>query len=106
MSSLVSFELLARPTLRMMAGHAPAAWDRATILAIADSALPRSPDGKVHYQRVIAQFKEDGRLHIDSVRSQGSHQLAASALANALAIVPNGDGVAVGGEVPTIFLVS
>lgn len=105
-SSLVSFELLARPTLRMMAGHAPAAWDRARILAIADSSLPRSPDGKVHYQRVIAQFKDDGRLHIDSVRSQGSHQLAASALANALAIVPNGDGVAVGGEVPTIFLVS
>jgi molybdopterin biosynthesis enzyme len=40
------------------------------------------------------------------VRSQGSHQLAATALANAIAVVPDGDGVVVGGEVLTILLVS
>ena len=105
-SSLVSFELLARPAIRKMAGHPESAWDRPTITAIADSPIKRSSDGKVHYQRVIAHFKDDGRLHIDSVRSQGSHQLAASALANAIAVVPNGNGVEAGGEVPTILLVS
>ena len=105
-SSLVSFELLARPALRKMAGHIEAAWDRPMIKAIADSPIKRSTDGKVHYQRVIARFDDDGRLHIDSVRSQGSHQLAATALANAIAIVPDGDGVVVGGEVQTILLVS
>jgi molybdenum cofactor synthesis domain-containing protein len=105
-SSLVSFELLARPAIRKMAGHPESAWDRPMITAIADSPIKRSSDGKVHYQRVIAHFKDDGRLHIDSVRSQGSHQLAASALANAIAVVPDGDGVVVGGEVLTILLVS
>jgi len=105
-SSLVSFELLARPAIRKMAGHLESAWDRPTITAIADSPIKRSADGKVHYQRVIARFESDGRLHIDSVRSQGSHQLAASALANAIAVVPNGTGVEAGGEVPTILLVS
>jgi molybdenum cofactor synthesis domain-containing protein len=105
-SSLVSFELLARPAIRKMAGHPESAWDRPTITAIADSPIKRSADGKVHYQRVIARFESDGRLHIDSVRSQGSHQLAASALANAIAVVPNGTGVEAGGEVPTILLVS
>lgn len=105
-SSLVSFELLARPALRKMAGHIDAAWDRPMIKAIADSPIKRSADGKVHYQRVIARFDDDGRLHIDSVRSQGSHQLAATALANAIAVVPDGGGVVVGGEVLTILLVS
>jgi molybdenum cofactor synthesis domain-containing protein len=105
-SSLVSFELLARPAIRKMAGHPESAWDRPLITAIADSPIKRSSDGKVHYQRVIAHFKDDGRLHIDSVRSQGSHQLAASASANAIAVVPNGNGVEAGGEVPTILLVS
>ena len=105
-SSLVSFEILARPAIRKMAGHPELAWDRPLIIAIADSPITRSSDGKVHYQRVIAHFKDDGRLHVDSVRSQGSHQLAASALANAISVVPNGNGVEVGGEVPTILLVS
>jgi len=105
-SSLVSFELLARPAIRKMAGHPQSAWDRPLITAIADSPIKRSADGKVHYQRVIAHFKDDGRLHIDSIRSQGSHQLAASALANAIAVVPNGTGVEAGAEVPTILLVS
>lgn len=105
-SSLVSFELLARPALRKMAGHLESAWDRPSIKAITDSPIKRSVDGKVHYQRVIARFETDGRVHIDSVRSQGSHQLAATALATAIAVVPDGDGVVVGGEVETILLVS
>ncbi len=105
-SSLVSFELLARPALRRMAGHPESAWDRPVVNAIADQPLKRGRDGKVHYQRVVARFAADGRLHVESVRAQASHQLAATALANGIAVVPDGDGVPVGGEVPVILLVT
>ena len=64
----------------------------------------RRPDGKVHLVRVVATFADDGRLHVEPVSAQGSHQLAATALANALAIVDDGDGIAPGGDVPTILL--
>jgi molybdenum cofactor synthesis domain-containing protein len=101
-SSLVSFEVLARPALRRMMGH-PQPF-RQAISAIADSGLRRRPDGKVHLVRVVAAFGDDGRMHVEPVAAQGSHQLAATALANAMAIVDDGDGVAPGGVVPTILL--
>jgi molybdenum cofactor synthesis domain-containing protein len=101
-SSLVSYELFARPALRQMMGHA--AIDRPQILAIADEAVRRRPDGKTHYARVRGAFAADGRLHVRSVGSQGSHQLAATATANGFAVVPDGDGVDAGGEVTVIVL--
>jgi molybdopterin biosynthesis enzyme len=85
-----------------MMGHAQPF--RQAISAIADSGLRRRPDGKVHLVRVVAAFGADGRLHVEPVAAQGSHQLAATALANALAIVDDGDGVAPGADVPTILL--
>ena len=101
-SSLVSFELLARPALRQMMGHA--AVDRPTVAAVADNALLRRPDGKTHYVRAVAAFGKDGRVHVRSVGAQGSHQLAATSQANAIAVVVDGDGVAAGGDVPTMLL--
>ena len=101
-SSLVSFELLARPALRQMAGHRQL--DRPTVEAVADAGLPRRPDGKVHYMRVFARFGDDGRVHVESVGAQGSHQLAATSMANAIAEVPDGDGVHPGGPVRTLLL--
>ncbi len=98
-SSLVSFELLARPALRRMMGFTGAAMDRPTVLAVADEALRRKPDGKVHFTRVHAHFGDDGRVHVTQRGPQGSHQLAATAAANALAEVPDGAGVDAGGEV-------
>jgi molybdopterin molybdotransferase len=101
-SSLVSFELLARPALRQMAGvpHPARPW----VDAVADQGLARRPDGKVHYQRVVAAFGDDGRVHVQSVGAQGSHQLAATSLANAIAELPDGDGVPAGGTVRTMLL--
>ena len=90
-SSLVSFEFLARPALRRMMGHADPF--RPTVPAVADGGLRRRPDGKVHLVRVVATFAGDGRLHVAPVSAQGSHQLAATALANALAVVDDGDGI-------------
>jgi molybdopterin molybdotransferase len=102
-SSLVSFELLARPALERMMGRVEP-WGRTEVLAIADGPLKRRPDGKVHYQRVHARFGDDGRLHVVSVGAQGSHQLAATAMANALAVVPEGDGVEAGSQVRVMLL--
>jgi molybdenum cofactor synthesis domain-containing protein len=101
-SSMVSFELFARPALRKMMGHA--VLDRTTVAAVADEGLPRRTDGKTHYMRVFGAFGADGRYHISSVGAQGSHQLAATSLADAIAIVPDGDGVVPGGSVNTMLL--
>ncbi len=54
--------------------------------------------------RVVATFADDGRLHVEPVTAQGSHQLAATALANALAVVDDGDGIPPGGDVPAVLL--
>ncbi len=101
-SSLVSFELLARPSLRRMMGHRRLT--RTSIVAVADVALERQPDGKVHFMRVNGEFGDDGRYHVRPVGAQGSHQLAATALADALAVVPDGDGVPAGADVAALLL--
>ncbi len=101
-SSLVSFELLARPALRKMMGDTRLG--RPEVIGIADTGLPRRPDGKVHFARVTAAMGEDGRVHVRGVGAQGSHQLAATAGANGLAVLPDGDGVAPGGEVPVLLI--
>ncbi|MAT04356.1 MAG: hypothetical protein CL424_04850 [Acidimicrobiaceae bacterium] len=101
-SSIVSFEMLARPALRRMMGHRRLA--RPSLVAVADEGLPRRSDGKVHLVRVTAEFGDDGRCHIRSARAQGSHQLAATALSNAIAIVPDGDGIPAGADVAVVML--
>ena len=100
-SSFVSFELLARPALRRLAGHA--APEREPIVAIADDGLSRRPDGKTHWVRVYGGFGPDGRLHVRVTGPQGSHQLAATAGAQGLAEVVDGDGVSPGGDVPVLW---
>jgi molybdenum cofactor synthesis domain-containing protein len=101
-SSIVSFEMLARPALRRMMGHRRLA--RPSHVAIADDDLVRRPDGKVHLMRVTATFEDDGRCHVRAARAQGSHQLAATALSNAIAVVPDGDGLPAGAEVAVVML--
>lgn len=101
-SSLISYELLARPALRKMMGHTQDLL-RPTVKATVDAPLVRKTDGKIHYIRVFGSFCPDGRLHVRDSGPQGSHQLAATALANGLAVVPDGDGVSVGGEVDVML---
>ena len=71
-----------------------------SVVAVADDGLRRRPDGKVHLVRVNGEFADDGRYHVRPVGAQGSHQLAATALADALAVVPDGDGVPAGATSP------
>lgn len=101
-SSLVSFELFARPALRRMMGHRHLF--RPEVPAVADEPLRRQPDGKLHLVRVVASTDDDGRLHVRPSGGQGSHLLRAMALANALALLPDGDGVAHGGTVKVMLL--
>lgn len=101
-SSMVSFELIGRPALRQAMGHRDL--DRPIALAVAEEGLERRPDGKTHFVRVTAGHGDDGRVHVRSSGGQGSHQLGAMAASNALAVVPDGDGVAAGGEVETMLL--
>jgi molybdopterin biosynthesis enzyme len=103
-SSLVSFELFARPALRRLAGHPEGRWHRAQVAAVADEPLRRRPDGKTHFVRVEATVDGDGTLHVRSSGGQGSHQLAAMAQAEALAVVADGEGVPAGGTVPLLLL--
>ena len=104
-SSLVSFELFARPAIRQMMGHAKGDLDRPHVTGVADTALRRRPDGKTHYARVVARYDDEaGRWRVRSAGGQGSHQLLAMATANALAVLPDGDGVGTGEPVTVMLL--
>lgn len=102
-SSLMSFELLARPALKSMMGYRNPY--RARVPAIVDEDVVRKPDGKTHFDRVHAYWgATDGRVHVRRTGPQGSHQLAATAIANAIMAVPDGSGVSAGDEVTVSFL--
>jgi molybdopterin molybdotransferase len=101
-SSLVSYELLARPGLRRIAGHGDDDLVRPTRPATVVGALPRRPDGKVHFARVCIDQRPDGGLTVRSAGGQGSHQLAALAAADGLAVLPDGDGAVEGDDVEVI----
>ena len=101
-SSMVSFELFARPALRKMAGYADI--QRPSLLAIADTALGRHDDGKTHFLRVEGGPDRTGRWHVRKLAGQGSHQLTVMARATALAVVPDGIDIEAGDEVEILPL--
>ena len=101
-SSMVSFELFARPGLRRMMGRLDA--ERPRVTAIADEAIRRSRDNKTHFTRVQIGRDDDGQWRARLSGGQGSHQLMAMATANGLAVVPNGDGIEAGGTVEVLRL--
>ncbi|QXC63262.1 molybdopterin molybdotransferase MoeA [Aquihabitans sp. G128] len=100
-SSLVSLSLLGVPGLRRLAGRADL--DLPRVAAVAGPGLTRRPDGRTAYLRVACRW--DGTAFTATpVGGQGSHQLAATAGANGLAVLPDGDGVAEGAEVTVVLL--
>ncbi|MHB8378350.1 MAG: molybdopterin molybdotransferase MoeA [Acidimicrobiales bacterium] len=101
-STLVGFELFVRPALRLLAGFKEL--DRPTVSSVLDCPLPRRRDGKLHLVHVVARVKDDGRVHIERAARQASHLLSAITEANAIAMVPDGDGLDAGQMVPTIIL--
>ena len=100
-SSLVSFELFARPALLLMMGHA--ARFRPEVTATAERAMPRKPDGKLHLDRVRVRAEGDSWFAART-GEQASNVLSATAAANGLTLLPDGDGVAEGGAVRVMRL--
>jgi molybdenum cofactor synthesis domain-containing protein len=102
-SSMVSFELLARPALLKMMGHS--AIERPALRAIADKGVRRNrSDDRVNFVRVIATTGSDGRVHVATSGAQGSHQLAASGAANGFVRVDAASEVEPGSEVDVILI--
>lgn len=93
-STRVGFELFVRPALRLLAGHQ--SLERLTLNMTLDCPLHRQHDGKLHLVHVAARFHDDGRMHVESVTRQGSHLLSAISGANAIVMVPDGDGLDTG----------
>jgi molybdenum cofactor synthesis domain-containing protein len=102
-SSQVSFELFARPGVRLMGGHGPDLFRR-SVRAETEEDLRRRPDGKVHFVRV--RVTQDDRLgfRVRSAGQQGSHQVSAMASADGLAVLPDGAGAAAGDTVRVMLL--
>ncbi len=114
-SSFVTFELFVRPAIRKLAGLPPERLVRAPDRAVlVDPATKAS--GRRAYLRVVAERDaagaperdERGRVRVRLAgggRGQGSHVLSALAIAEGLAIVPEGvDAVPAGGEVDLWWL--
>jgi molybdenum cofactor synthesis domain-containing protein len=101
-STLVGFELFVRPALRLLAGQSEL--NRPTFTTILDCPLPRRRDGKLHLVHVVVRSHDDGRLHVKSVARQASHLLYAITDANAIAMVPDGDGLDTGDDVEVMII--
>ncbi len=101
-SSLVSFELFARPGVRTMMRHPRPG--RRHVAATAGTDLRRRSDGKTHFVRVVVDGDDRGGLVVAPTSGQGSHQLTGLAGADGLAVLPDGDGVASGGSVVVMLL--
>jgi molybdopterin biosynthesis enzyme len=101
-SSVVSFELLARPALRRMAGLPFAG--RPTFTAVAGEGFRRREDGKTHYVRVRVDDSTNDLRSVRSTGGQGSHQMSALASADGLAVLPDGPGVEAGERLQVIPL--
>jgi molybdopterin molybdotransferase len=104
-SSMVSYELLARPGLRRMAGRADSDLHRTAVPGVVDDeGWKGGRDGRTGYVRVSTRLDEDGRWHVTSSGGQGSHQLYAMAHADGLAVSPPGVDVRRGDAVGVLRL--
>jgi molybdenum cofactor synthesis domain-containing protein len=101
-STRVSYEMFVRPALRRLAGHQTL--QRPLFDAVLDCAVARQRDGKLYLVHVVVRYLDDGRLHVLRSARHGSHLLSAVADANALALVPDGDGLDVGESVRVMVL--
>lgn len=95
-SSLVSFECFARPALLQRMGHTHRF--RPEVTARAAHRFARRVDGKLHLDRVRLDTTAEG-YRASSTGTQESNALSATAAANGLAVLPDGEGVAEGDPV-------
>jgi molybdopterin molybdotransferase len=94
-SAMVTFQLFARPALRVLAGARP---DATSTSAVLDTPVARDPR-RDQALRCRLLSRDDG-WHLEPAKAQGSHILTSMLGAGALALVPAGEGrIAVGERV-------
>ena len=93
-SAMVTFHVFARPALERLAGAADP--DPATGLAVLDEEVPRHPT-REQAIRCRLEARNDG-WHARPTGAQGSHVLTSMLRADALALVPAGEGALRAGE--------
>lgn len=86
-STMVTFELFARPAIRKMRGHS--FLHRSTVAVTLEDTVTLSPE-LTHFLRVVVTRHEGGRLGARLTGPQSSGVLSSMARANALLIVPRG----------------
>ncbi len=102
-STFVSFEVLVRPALRLLAGRKDIL--RPSVTGVLDEAIT-SPEGKAEFVRVRLDRRK-GTWHATLAGGQGSHMIGALSRADALAEVPvDVTEVAAGDSVRLHLLVS
>jgi molybdopterin molybdotransferase len=100
-SSMVTFEVLVKPALLRMAGHA--AIYEPTVHATLDDDYPAAP-GLSHFARVTLR-DDGGAVHASLTGAQGSGILTSMAAADALLVIDETSSGAAGGDrLPAIIL--
>ena len=104
-SSFVTFELFTRPLLRRLRGEREST-GRLTVRAVLTDAIRTSIDRRAFVRvRLEPDAETQGRYRAHTAGGQGSHVLSALAIADGLAIIPEGIGEAPPGtEVEVIRL--
>lgn len=105
-SSLVAFEIFARPALLRMAGWPLDAVERPRVPVVLDHDI-RHGAARTEYQRAIVRFdRTDGRFHATTTGFQGSGRLLSMVGANALLELPEGRGDFHAGESVDALLIA
>lgn len=94
-SSMVSFELFARPAILKMMGKRR--WDRPVLRAVTKERITNRGDPRRLFARCIVT-REDDRYYVSLAGPQGSGILTSMVAANALTIIPEGVEVVEPGE--------
>ena len=100
-SSMVSFELFARPAILKMMGKTQ--WQRPAVRAIAKERIVNRDDRRRYFARCVVT-EEGGRYYASLTGPQGSGILSSMAAATGLTVIPEGVGVVEPGEEITVMM--
>jgi len=100
-STMVTFEVFARPALMKMGGHT--SYFRPTVDAVVEEEFHDRP-GRTHYVRAIARYK-DGKYFVRSTGTQGSGVLMSMAYANSFMVLPPDKEKVLVGEIVKVQLI-
>jgi len=100
-SSMVSFELFARPAILKMMGKTN--WQKPVIRAIAKERIVNRNDPRRYFARCIVS-EEDGRYYASLTGPQGSGILSSMAAANGLTVIPEDVDVVEPGDEITVMM--